>query len=307
MQCDHYGYRTVPDGAEILEYFGPSGDLVLPETLDGLPVVSIGLCAFMMRTDITSLVFPDTLRRIGGSAFEGCMSLRQVVLPDSLDVVEYHAFASCSALEEIFLPDSITHIGGGAFLGCAALRSVHLPIALTVLPMQMLMNCASLTELTLPDSLCCMEHEALRGCQQLPSLTIPDSVKEIGHDALMNCPRLETLTLPAHFAGHERDLRVGLGLIQEGNTLLVGSYLGQAEKGNTYAIVEYIGSDKTLAIPTYIEGCRVTKFNHRILEDMDDLEILSVPAGFVVEPSIVPIGAQVVVRPALDETKETCT
>lgn len=298
MQCGHYGYRAVPDGAEILEYTGPSGDLVLPETLDDLPVVSIGLCAFMMRTDITSLVCPDTLRRIGGSAFEGCMALRQVVLPDNLDVVEYHAFASCTALEEIFLPDTITHIGGGAFLGCASLRSVHLPAALTVLPMQLLMNCASLTSLTLPATLQRMEHEALRGCQQLLSLAIPDGVLEIGHDALTNCPRLNELTLPAHFSGHARDLHVGLGLIQEGDTLLVGSYLGQAEKGNTYAIVEYIGSDKTLAIPTCIEGCRVTKFNHRILEDMDDLEVLSIPAGFVVEPSIVPIGAQVVVRNA---------
>ena len=38
-------------------------------------------------------------------------------------------------------------------------------------------------------------------------------------------------------------------------------------------------------------------FNQRILEDMDSLRILSVPAGFVVEPTLVPEGAQVVVRP----------
>lgn len=41
----------------------------------------------------------------------------------------------------------------------------------------------------------------------------------------------------------------------------------------------------------------MTKFNQRILEDMDSLRILSVPAGFVVEPTLVPEGTQVVVRP----------
>ena len=94
-----------------------------------------------------------------------------------------------------------------------------------------------------------------------------------------------------------RDLRVGLGLMTEGDTLIVGSYLGQAEKGSTYSVIEYIGSDTELIIPAFIEGCRVTKFNQRILEDMDSLRILSVPAGFVVEPTLVPEGAQVVVRP----------
>lgn len=35
----------------------------------------------------------------------------------------------------------------------------------------------------------------------------------------------------------------------EGDTLIVGSYLGQAEKGSTYSVIEYIGSDTELIIP----------------------------------------------------------
>lgn len=163
--------------------------------------------------------------------------------------------------------------------------------------MQALMNCTSLEFLNLPDTLTRIDHEALRGCTHLTALAIPASVREIGHDALTGCSRLNALTLPAPFSAYARDLRVGLGLMTEGDTLIVGSYLGQAEKGSTYSVIEYIGSDTELIIPAFIEGCRVTKFNQRILEDMDSLRILSVPAGFVVEPTLVPEGAQVVVRP----------
>ena len=191
----------------------------------------------------------------------------------------------------------VTAVGGAVLSGCTALNSVHLPNALTVLPMQALMNCTSLEFLNLPDTLTRIDHEALRGCTHLTALAIPASVREIGHDALTGCSRLNALTLPAPFSAYARDLRVGLGLMTEGDTLIVGSYLGQAEKGSTYSVIEYIGSDTELIIPAFIEGCRVTKFNQRILEDMDSLRILSVPTGFVVEPTLVPEGAQVVVRP----------
>lgn len=303
MRSGDYEYRLLPEGAEILSYFGMDGDLTLPEMIEGAPVVSVGLCAFLMRSDLTAVTLPGTLRRIGGSAFEGCTALRRVTLPKGLESVDYRAFAGCTALETLTLPDSVRQIGGGLLAGCTALTAVTLPAALDVLPMQALMNCSALTELTLPEHLRRVEHEALRGCLYLTALSIPQSVREIGHDALTNCPRLENLTLPTHFADHARDLRVGLGLIQEGETLLVGSYLGQAEKGNTYAIIEYIGSDAELRIPTFIEGHRVSRFNHRILEDMDDLRVLSVPHGFVVEPAIVPEGAQIVVRNPFEEEK----
>lgn len=298
MQCGDYGYRAVENGAEIIEYHGQGGEISLPETLDDLPVTSVGLCAFIMRADLTAVTLPGTIRHIGGSAFEGCTALVKVMMPDGLESVEYRAFAACTALTAVDFPDSVTALGGGVLAGCTSLRSVHLPAGLTVLPMQALMGCTALETLTLPDSLTRIDHEALRGCTHLTALTVPDGVREIGHDALTGCARLETLTLPDALHRHERDLRVGLGLMMEGETLIVGSYLGQAERGGTYSVIEYIGSDTELIIPAMIEGCRVTKFNQRILEDMDNLQILSIPAGFTVEPSLLPEGTRVVVRHA---------
>ena len=298
MQCGDYGYRAVENGAEIIEYYGQGGAITLPETLDNLPVISVGLCTFIMRSDLTAVTLPRTLRHIGGSAFEGCTALSKITMPDGLENVEYRAFASCTALAAVNFPDSVTALGGGVLAGCSALTCVHLPAGLTVLPMQALMSCTALETLTLPATLTRIDHEALRGCTHLTALVLPDGVREIGHDALTGCARMDALTLPDALDGHARDLRVGLGLMLEGDTLIVGSYLGQAERGGTYSVIEYIGSDTTLIIPAMIEGCRVTKFNQRILEDMDGLQVLSIPAGFTVEPSLLPEGTQVVVRPA---------
>ena len=80
MQCGDYTYRVIDTGAEIMEYYGQGGEITLPETLDSLPVVSVGLCAFIMRTDLTAVTLPKTLRHIGGSAFEGCSALTSITL-----------------------------------------------------------------------------------------------------------------------------------------------------------------------------------------------------------------------------------
>ncbi len=58
MQCGDYTYRVIDTGAEIMEYYGQGGEINLPETLDSLPVVSVGLCAFIMRTDLTAVTLP---------------------------------------------------------------------------------------------------------------------------------------------------------------------------------------------------------------------------------------------------------
>ena len=101
MQCGDYTYRVIDTGAEIMEYYGQGGAINLPETLDSLPVVSVGLCAFIMRTDLTAVTLPKTLRHIGGSAFEGCSALTSITLNDGLETIEYRAFASCTALREV--------------------------------------------------------------------------------------------------------------------------------------------------------------------------------------------------------------
>ena len=78
----------------------------IPQTLGGMPVVSIGACSFRRCTGITSVTMPSTVTNISSSAFEGC-----------------------SLLTEIEMGNNVCRIGGSAFKDCVNLTSVSIPYA----------------------------------------------------------------------------------------------------------------------------------------------------------------------------------
>ena len=99
-----------------------SGSLDIPSTYNGLPVTSIrgglglgGNGAFFGRTDLTSIIIPDSVTSIGSNAFSGCTSLSSIAIPDSVTSIGSNAFANCTSLSSIAIPDSVTSIGEYAF------------------------------------------------------------------------------------------------------------------------------------------------------------------------------------------------
>ena len=71
--------------------------IVIPEKIDGKPVVAIADNAFA-GTDITGITLPSGVTDIGWFAFFGCVSLMNVTLPDSVASIGYDAFANCPKL-----------------------------------------------------------------------------------------------------------------------------------------------------------------------------------------------------------------
>ncbi len=76
------------------------------------------------KTD-TSFSIPDSVTRIGISAFEGCRSLTSIMIGDSVTSIMSGAFIDCSSLTSITIPDSVTSIGDSAFYGCTSLKTIN--------------------------------------------------------------------------------------------------------------------------------------------------------------------------------------
>lgn len=197
-----------------------AGDLVIPETIEGKPVTSIGGEAFRDCTSLTSITFgknskltsigeqafrkceslksitiPDSVTSIGNMAFSGCRGLTSITIPDSVTSIEGGAFSSCSYLTSIKIPDSVTSIGQSAFSGCSRLTSITIPDSVTSIGVFAFYFCRSLTSINIPNSVINIERFAFSSCESLTHLKIGDKVNCIGRSAFANCNSLAWVTL----------------------------------------------------------------------------------------------------------------
>lgn len=99
-----YTYTVQNGQATLTSYMGSATELILPETLGGCPVVSIG-----------------------EGAFRGNAKLISVVLPAGLTSVDWFAFSGCVFLSDVTLGSGVLSIGYGAFENCASNLTFHCP------------------------------------------------------------------------------------------------------------------------------------------------------------------------------------
>jgi hypothetical protein len=106
----------------ITKYKGNLKDVKIPETIIGLPVISIGNRAFY-NIKLTSITIPNSVVTIGERAFAGSRStdsytgtLSRVTIPNSVITIREEAFYA-NQLTNITIPNSITTMGRGVFDG----------------------------------------------------------------------------------------------------------------------------------------------------------------------------------------------
>src|ERR1035438_1106690 len=68
----------------ITRYIGPGGDVIIPDTTNGLPVTGVGPSAFAYCFNLTNVIIPDSITTIGQAAFFDCTNLASVTLPSSV-------------------------------------------------------------------------------------------------------------------------------------------------------------------------------------------------------------------------------
>ena len=187
-------YYVLDDGTvNITGYYGSAETVVIPDTIDGKSVTSIGAWVFSGFTSLTSITIPDSVTSIGEYAFGGCTSLTSITIPDSVTSIGDSAFGGCTSLTSITIPDSVTSIGDSAFGDCTSLTSITIPDSVTYIGDSTFYGCTSLTSITIPDSVTSIGDSAFWNCTSLKSIKIPDGVTSISYSAFNGCTSLTTI------------------------------------------------------------------------------------------------------------------
>ncbi len=125
-------------------------NLVIPATVDGKTVTSIGDSAFKSCTSLKTIEIPSSVTSIDSKAFWSCTSLTSVTFAEgsTLTSIGDDAFYACKALTSITLPSTLTSIGKRAFYHCFALTSIEIPSSVTSIGWYAFGGCTSLTSVT---------------------------------------------------------------------------------------------------------------------------------------------------------------
>ena len=218
-------------------------------------VTSIGECAFMWCTGLTSITISNSVKCIEVSAFSGCDGLISIVvessnttydsrdncnaivetksnaliagcktttIPNSITSIGNSAFSGCSGLTSITIPNSVTSIGERAFYGCFSLTSITIPNSVTSIGDDAFYDCSGLTSITIPNSVTSIEESAFKGCRGLTSITIPNSITSIGYQAFSGCDGLTSIVVESSNTTYDSRDNCNAIVETKSNTLIAG-------------------------------------------------------------------------------------
>lgn len=191
-----YRYDVTAETVTITGFDGDPTELVIPENIEGMPVVAIAAEAFAGFANLSSVSIPGTVVTLAADAFAGCISLQSVALGRSLAYLEPSALRGCPSLLTFDVDPSNTQFATDA---AGALYSkdftalyrypsgrsggYSLPAGVTVIHPYAFDSCQFLTGLQLPDSLTDIGAQAFYGCATLVALEFPPSLTAIGDGA----------------------------------------------------------------------------------------------------------------------------
>ncbi|QEK02645.1 leucine-rich repeat domain-containing protein [Treponema phagedenis] len=210
----------------------PPAILVIPEKIDGKPVVSIGKKAFMEKTSIQKVIFPKSLKTIENGtrnfnsekyegAFSDCTNLTELNFSKCTELTSIgdFAFSCCSGITGELDLSHLTKLEYLSGFNETGITAVKFPANLKTIGEEAFSGCSGITALTLPDSLTTIEIGAFEGCSgitgelDLSHLTkleylsgfnetgitavkFPANLKTIGRHAFFRCSGIRALTLP---------------------------------------------------------------------------------------------------------------
>ena len=196
----------------LIRYKGERTDVVIPDTIDGLPVrILKGVTAqnengnpgvvqgVFEDTAIESVYIPSSVSSLGRYSFAHCTKLEQVEFAKGCGITALNmsTFESCTALTRIDL-SPLTKLKGtySSFRDCTSLKEIIFPEGMTIIDEGSFLNCSALQSLYLPDSLEKIVKNAFEGCIGIESISIGKNLRL--HDpgfatVIFNSPALKSI------------------------------------------------------------------------------------------------------------------
>lgn len=200
-----FHYQILDDGTvEITYYLGADKEVVIPSTINGKKVTSIGEKAFYFCESLTKVTIPNSVTSIGEDAFFYCRSLASVTIPNSVISIGDSAFYGCASITSITIPNSVASMDECAFYGCTGLKSITIPNSVTSIASTAFMDCSSLANITVgsknknysSEDGVLFNKDKTELCiypagNSKKEYKIPSSVTSIGNDSFSDCKNLK--------------------------------------------------------------------------------------------------------------------
>lgn len=205
------------------------GNVIIPSSIEGMPVVGIKVNAFFACRYIDSVDIPASVSSIGVAPFEDCSELLAInvspsnpnyssvdgvlfdktietliefphgksgtyIIPNTVKLIEYFAFSDSDLLTGVVLPSGLETVGRYAFYRCELLDNVTIPSTVSLIREYAFSGCKSLETLVLEPGVSAIDRNAFSDCDALVSVTVPGSVSSFGDNIFSSCDNLETVT-----------------------------------------------------------------------------------------------------------------
>lgn len=181
----------------LYSYIGTATDISVPYGVKEIYNRAFSAMSRNNGDNLTRVVLPEGLEKIGPYSFSGCKSLREIILPNTLNTIGEQAFSGCLNLKEIYIPHGVTELEPEVFKDCRNLKAVSIPKSITKIRLGAFKGCKGLVDLSIPDNVTEIEDYAFQGCKGLKQICIPNSVQLKQCDSLFeNCSNLKSVTLP---------------------------------------------------------------------------------------------------------------
>lgn len=147
-------------------------------------VRTIGRDAFKGHwAKLKKITIPNTVTKIGSSAFSNCQHITDFKLPYGLETISSAAFGGCMRITEMDIPDSVTYIGAGAFSNCIRLEDVTIPEGITEICDNTFWACAELRSVSIPEGVTTIRTSAFEKCESLDTIRLPSTLRKVEWEA----------------------------------------------------------------------------------------------------------------------------